>query len=235
MATLGDSSNEDSYEDDKGPSTHTTLFSTKQLIPNNQTLAEEELTRFIHLKDFEKMSIIGQFNLGFIVVKLNSDLFVVDQHASDEKFTFEKLMKTVCVDRQNLVAPIPLDLTPQLTSCLLENAELIKQNGFDFLMNYDEKILLTQVPQLRNMTLGKSDLEELLYRILNGESDPKCSKLRIWYASKACRTSVMIGMALTKKKMSAIVKNMGKMDFPWSCPHGRPSMRHLYTFVSLIK
>jgi len=28
---------------------------------------------------FSKMEVIGQFNLGFIIVKLDSDLFIVDQ------------------------------------------------------------------------------------------------------------------------------------------------------------
>jgi DNA mismatch repair protein PMS2 len=44
-------------------------------------LAEAELERFVHKQDFTKMEVIGQFNLGFIVVRLYDDLFVVDQHA----------------------------------------------------------------------------------------------------------------------------------------------------------
>lgn len=43
--------------------------------------AEEELSRFVQKQDFARMQILGQFNLGFIVVRLNNDLFVVDQHA----------------------------------------------------------------------------------------------------------------------------------------------------------
>lgn len=34
------------------------------------------------------MEIIGQFNLGFIITKLNVTLFIVDQHATDEKYNF---------------------------------------------------------------------------------------------------------------------------------------------------
>lgn len=35
--------------------------------------------RTIHQEDFEKMEILGQFNLGFIIVRLKNDLFIVDQ------------------------------------------------------------------------------------------------------------------------------------------------------------
>lgn len=35
--------------------------------------------------------IVGQFNLGFIVARLGPDLFIIDQHAADEKYNFERL------------------------------------------------------------------------------------------------------------------------------------------------
>ncbi len=35
--------------------------------------------------------VIGQFNLGFILARLGQDVFIIDQHAADEKRTFEKL------------------------------------------------------------------------------------------------------------------------------------------------
>lgn len=28
--------------------------------------------------------------------------------------------------------------------------------------------------------------------------------------------------------MAKVVKNMGELDKPWNCPHGRPTMRHLF-------
>ena len=35
------------------------------------------------------MEVIGQFNLGFIIARVDDSLFIVDQHASDEKFRYE--------------------------------------------------------------------------------------------------------------------------------------------------
>jgi len=40
----------------------------------------------------------------------------------------------------------------------------------------------------------------------------------------------MIGKTLKSARMKEIVRHMGSMDKPWSCPHGRPTMRHLYGF-----
>ena len=49
------------------------------------------------------MQVVGQFNLGFIIAQLNQDLFIVDQHAADEKHNFETLQRTTRLKPQNLV------------------------------------------------------------------------------------------------------------------------------------
>jgi len=50
---------------------------------------------------------VGQFNLGFIVTKLSkgdqADLFIIDQHASDEKFNFETLQEETVIHTQRLI------------------------------------------------------------------------------------------------------------------------------------
>lgn len=50
------------------------------------------------------MIIIGQFNKGFIIAQLDADLFIIDQHASDEIYNFETLQKTTKMQTQNLIA-----------------------------------------------------------------------------------------------------------------------------------
>jgi DNA mismatch repair ATPase MutL len=66
--------------------------------------ATKVLDRVIQKSDFEKMQVIGQFNLGFIIAALNdADLFIVDQHASDEKFNFETLQQTTQIKGQKLI------------------------------------------------------------------------------------------------------------------------------------
>lgn len=41
--------------------------------------AEAELERVFHKADFKRMSVLGQFNLGFILARLGRDVFIVDQ------------------------------------------------------------------------------------------------------------------------------------------------------------
>ncbi|KIY99177.1 hypothetical protein MNEG_8784 [Monoraphidium neglectum] len=51
-------------------------------------------------------------------------------------------------------------------------------------------------------------------------------------ASRACRSSIMIGRALDPPLMRRILARLAELDAPWNCPHGRPTMRHLAVLPS---
>jgi DNA mismatch repair protein PMS2 len=38
--------------------------------------------------DFLNLTIVGQFNMGFIVCIFNSEFYIVDQHAASEKANY---------------------------------------------------------------------------------------------------------------------------------------------------
>jgi DNA mismatch repair protein PMS2 len=49
------------------------------------------------------MEILGQFNLGFIATCFGSELFIIDQHATDKKYNFEMLQLNTVLQNQRLV------------------------------------------------------------------------------------------------------------------------------------
>ena len=51
------------------------------VVADQDALVVEELNRNVSKDDFGRMQILGQFNLGFIIARLENDLFIVDQHA----------------------------------------------------------------------------------------------------------------------------------------------------------
>ncbi|KAE8579390.1 hypothetical protein XENTR_v10024027 [Xenopus tropicalis] len=75
-----------------------------KINPGDNQAAEDELRKEISKEMFAKMEIIGQFNLGFIITKLDSDLFMIDQHATDEKYNFEMLQQETVLQGQRLIA-----------------------------------------------------------------------------------------------------------------------------------
>nr|XP_026486805.1 mismatch repair endonuclease PMS2 isoform X2 [Vanessa tameamea] len=193
---------------------------------------EEELSKEISKESFKNMSIVGQFNLGFIITKLDDDLFIIDQHATDEIYNFETLQKTTELTSQKLVIPQQLELTGVNEQILMDNVGVFKKNGFTFKIDEDapptKRVKLLTIPMSKNWIFGKDDIEELLFILKENQSEYcRPSRVRAMFASRACRKSVMIGTALGKSDMRQLVDHMAEIDKPWNCPHGRPTIRHL--------
>ncbi|TFY55610.1 hypothetical protein EVG20_g9258, partial [Dentipellis fragilis] len=227
------------------PSTPAVALKTKAGIKGVSEGVDEVLSRVLHKKDFETMEVVGQFNLGFIIARRrtgaggNDDLFIVDQHAADEKYNFETLQQTTKIDSQRLFRPLDLELTAADVLVATENIDILKQNGFEVIVEEseeteeDRKVKLVAQPVSKTTVFDVKDLEELLNLMqdLPAGTMVRCSKARAMFAMRACRKSIMVGDALQPKQMTKVIRNMGTMDQPWNCPHGRPTMRHLSDIV----
>ncbi|KAL9114518.1 MAG: hypothetical protein Q9227_001599 [Pyrenula ochraceoflavens] len=219
---------------------------------------EERLLLTVSKSDFSKMRIVGQFNLGFMLtrrqqdrsqgprpLRASDDLFIIDQHASDEKYNFERLQRETTVGNQRLVQAKTLDLTAVEEEIIAENIPALAKNGFVVDIDNSGKSAtghrckLSSLPLSKEVVFSLQDLEELIHLlsenpVISADSFvPRPSKVRKMFAMRACRSSIMIGKTLTEKQMSTIVKHMGEIDKPWNCPHGRPTMRHLLSLHSM--
>lgn len=233
-------------------------------LPSEDVSPEERLSLTVSKEDFSHMHIIGQFNLGFILAvrpgnppHTADELFIIDQHASDEKYNFERLQSSTVVQNQRLVHPRTLDLTAIEEEIIIENNPTLLKNGFlvsvdqsgDFAVG--QRCRLLSLPMSREVTFDVKDLEELIALLADSplasfsdstvsavgltpaarmmqNTTPRPTKVRRMFAMRACRSSVMVGKALSRGQMERLVRHMSEIDKPWNCPHGRPTMRHLF-------
>lgn len=253
------------------PRATTTTATTQPLADdptsNSETSPEDRLSLTVSKEDFVHMHIIGQFNLGFILAlrpsspsssSPSAELFIIDQHASDEKYNFERLQLSTFVQNQRLVYPRTLHLTAIEEEIILENNATLLKNGFLVAVDdsgdlpVGQRCKLLSLPMSREITFSLADLEELIAILADSPlpsissasspssspttntntkvniNIPRPSAIRKMFAMRACRSSIRIGKTLSKSQMAKVVKNMGELDKPWNCPHGRPTMRHLF-------
>lgn len=184
--------------------------------------AEQALSRVISKPDFGRMEVLGQFNKGFIIARLRTngddemsgktasdDLFIIDQHASDEKFNFETLQRTTVIKAQSLIKwvwwcvktnaqtradgrPRALQLTAGDEIVAMENLEVLKANGFEVTIDEDkppgrgERVHLAAMPVSKDTTFdfkGKSNpfKRALLARYIIRIADPQT-----WSSCSTC-------------------------------------------------
>jgi len=246
--------------------------------------ADEESLKF-DKSCFSEMRVIGQFNLGFIIAALKKkkssnenqqredspqgaansgvQLFIIDQHASDEKFRFEGLNRESKIDRQPLVSSHFLQLTPAQEQLAESHLDVFRLNGFEIKKDDSRppgrRLQVSTLPTCQGLVFGDKDIHELLYTLEQAESEhstisvadastqkpttlldlaghrglwsstalPRPPKVWKMLANRACRSAIMIGKALRFSEMEKVLANLGTLQQPWNCPHGRPTMRHL--------
>ncbi|XP_028804109.1 DNA mismatch repair protein PMS1-like [Neltuma alba] len=215
--------------------------------------ATTELERLFKKKDFSRMKVIGQFNLGFIIGKLDQDLFIVDQHAADEKYNYERLSQSTILNQQPLLRALRLELSPQEEIVASMHMDIIRKNGFTLEEDPNAppgcRYKLKAVPFSKNIVFGSEDVKDLVSTLADDQGD--CSitgsykldtsdsicppRVRAMLASRACRSSIMIGDPLGRNEMQKILGHLAELKSPWNCPHGRPTMRHLVDLTSIYK
>ncbi|KAI9187937.1 ATP-binding mismatch repair protein [Blastocladiella emersonii ATCC 22665] len=233
---------------------------------SDYTPVDERVLRTLGRDDFARMRVIGQFNLGFLVVQIarpteptatessdagetnntaasSYDLFLVDQHAADEKFNYERLLTQHTPRVQPLVIPRRIDLDPALVY-LLDDPRVCRA-GFhvspaaaqgDGEGDAGSGWMLQAVPlDGRGSPMGVRDLVDVLLKIQSAASTDAIvpSRDEAVYASRACRSSVMIGMPLDTRRQHRIVHQLSGMRHPWNCPHGRPTTQFLFDLRDL--
>lgn len=240
----------DIYNHNK-PSLHT--FHSQSSPQQQQQLTLQTIDK----SDFPSMTIIGQFNKGFILTRLNTNIFIIDQHAANEKVNYETLLNNIKLTKQPTLAPIKLDLLSIAEKTnIYSQRELYNQLGFEIIKQMDELYIKT-FPSIYNYNFKLADFINIVHKInekhytidtttpttddafaaTQQQQQPPHHILTTLFlsdsilkhiATKACRMSIMIGTSLTYTQMQSIVHSMGSILSPWNCPHGRPTMRFLY-------
>ena len=202
------------------------------------------------------LQVIGQFNSGFILLRRvlkckrrniihqsleKTELYILDQHAADERFNYSQLERNLTVKSQYLSTHVHLNLSIIEEDLLLQNAEVIRSNGFHIARpnKQSEQYRIFAVPNIDGTILYTQDLRELLISLQDNnekksfrttsKGDLRPSRYFSIIASRACRASIMFGLPLVKTQMEQILRNISLNFDPWSCPHGRPTIQYLYS------
>ena len=169
---------------------------------------------------------IGQLRESFILATNEEGLWIIDQHVAHERVLFEKILRereVESVQRQRLLMPLLIDLTPAQMVAFAEIAEELERNGFEVEPFGPRTLAIKAAP----VGLEGRELERMLVEVLE-QSDRLdqrenlgTARARI-AASLACHSAIKVNMPLDPERMAWLLRELGKTELPTSCPHGRP-------------
>ena len=185
---------------------------------------QEEKKPFFH--DYK---IIGQVFRTYWIVEQGECLYLIDQHAAHERILYEELMnkfKEEKVVSQRMLTPLMLNLTPMETEVLRNNKELLESFGFE-LEDFGGRYALRSTPYLLQNPTGMGFFTDILDRLAEERIGNVYDTKILAVATMACKAAVKGHDVLSVREAEALIHQLLKLEHPFTCPHGRPTIVEL--------
>ena len=198
---------------------------TVQKKPEQLNLFEEKL---LSKESVVEHKIIGQLFDTYWLVEFHDQLYIIDQHAAHERVLYEKTlqgMKTREFTSQYLSPPIILNLSMQEEEVLKEHLDTFANIGFEIEAFGVDSYAVRAIPDNLFGIAKKELLIEMLDSLVEGISSsiaPDMIAEKV--ASMSCKAAVKGNSRLSYKEVEELIKELLKLDNPYHCPHGRPTI-----------
>lgn len=172
------------------------------------------------------MQVIGQFHQSYILAQGEAGLYIIDQHAAQERYHFEVIKQQILSgnnDTQPMLIPISLEVDSRVKVRLNELNEAMSALGIQLEEFGNNALILRDLPTWMQQLNEEAFLQDLIDQWLKDE-DIDESKLRhLAIATMACHSSIRFHRSLTHAEMQQVIDDLGKCEQPFHCPHGRPT------------
>jgi len=172
---------------------------------------------------------IWQIHNKYILSQVKSGLAVVDQHAAHERILFEKAKRALrgqSFNSQQLLFPMLIELSPEDDLLLRDLLPELPKLGFAIREFGPRAWSLEAVPAGLPHASEAGLLAELLDEYREGR-EGRLEPQEALAASFACKAAIKSGDPLSPSEMNALIDELFATDFPYTCPHGRPTVIYL--------
>ena len=206
-------------------------------IPNNELDSDNQKEEYIEELPTEKLPELYPIGLAlgtYIVCENEKGIYLIDQHAAQERINYEKFSYLLSHPNNDIIeniVPIVIDLPMQ--------DYLIIKNNLDILDKLNIKVEEFGQSSFRIIshptwfTEGREEkiIGNIFDMIKEEEKHFELSRfLDHLAATMACKASVKGNTRITKEDMESIISQMRKCKNPFNCPHGRPTTIHFTTY-----
>ena len=187
-------------------------------------------------KDFKKLNLhpIGQIHATFIVAQNEDGMYLIDQHAADERINYEKVKKEFA-EKEFVQVPMLIPITIEFpTSDFLiikENLEYLKELGFDIQEFGLNTININAHPSWIKNEYSDETIKSVMDMIIHEKN--KFDRLKFeerLIQTTACKMSVKANTPLSIESMENLLKRLEECDNPYNCAHGRPSIMNFNNY-----
>lgn len=192
----------------------------------------EEKIKVINSKSnqFPIMSVIGQFHGNYILAEGVDGLYVIDQHAAQERYNYERYQRMLSeekVEFQTLLIPLIIEVGSFIQTDFDVIAEMLAKINVKIERFGSDSILCRNIPLWMSDVDVATFIQDMIDHYQQSQDVSLLSIRKAALASLACHVSIKFNHHLSMSEMKEVIINLQKCDNPFNCPHGRPTFIHL--------
>ena len=183
--------------------------------------------KFLTKKARAKHRLIGQLFKTYWLIEFDGKFFIMDQHAAHEKVKYEELMenyKNKKIYSQYLMPPAVVTLSAAEIEFLHENMEMFEALGYQIENFGGREFKLNAVP---DNLFGLDGRELFIDFIADASSSAKKVTIDTFIhklSTMACKAAIKGNTEISFKEADALIDQLLKLENPYTCPHGRPTV-----------
>ncbi|MGE0821476.1 MAG: DNA mismatch repair endonuclease MutL [Candidatus Binatia bacterium] len=165
-----------------------------------------------------RFSLLSQVEKTFLLLVGEGCLYVLDQHAAEERVLYEQLQKGT-VQRRTLIAPQVVTVANDEREFLAAHHENVARCGFVIEPFGPHVIALREIPEFVAPTQASPIFARWLSRVRSQRED--------FHQALACLAAVKAGQELTLEEQKRLLTRWTQVVNPHACAHNRPTYYRL--------
>ncbi|MFJ7638506.1 MULTISPECIES: DNA mismatch repair endonuclease MutL [unclassified Peribacillus] len=186
---------------------------------------EEEMEEEDASSRIPPMYPIGQMHGTYIFAQNEKGLYIIDQHAAQERIKYEYFKEKVGRvenELQDMLVPITLEFSTDQSIRINEYKDELEKVGV-FLEEFGyNSFIVRSHPQWFPKGIEQEILEDMIEQLLSMKK-VDIKKLREAAAiMMSCKASIKANRHLRNDEIQALLDELRRTTDPFTCPHGRP-------------
>ena len=203
-----------------------TVTVTASEMLQREIITGEQMS-FMDTSKTPEYRIVGQVFDTYWIIQLDHEMLLMDQHAAHEKINYERLLAQVNggeVYTQHMSPPTVISLTIREEETLTENMEYFSRLGFEIRSLGGREYGMFGVPAVLFDIAPSDYFTQTLDRLTEGGRQEPLLRVLERLASMSCKAAIKGGQKISFSEADHLVAELLKLDNPYQCPHGRPTM-----------
>ena len=178
------------------------------------------------------LEIIGQLHGTYIIMQNETGMYLMDQHAAQERIKYEYIYKNIIKEDDGIPLLIPYTFEFSFDDVITIDEKLseLQSLGFDIEKSGMKQYTVSRYPSWIKAQNPEEDINDLIDFISHTDHFDVKKYREEMSIMMSCKQSIKANHYLDKNQMTALLEELGKCHSPYTCPHGRPVIIHMTTY-----